>query len=114
MVGPCLASFPNSRIKSRSPTQTADTGNNAVVASNGVNSLPGSIRPANAARTYLTIRNNGAMDIRYGYVNRVTLWADGFLLKPGEAAQIDSQEEIFAATTSGLAPGLVNWDEGSG
>jgi hypothetical protein len=113
MVGPCLASFPNSRIKSRPPTLTADTGIFIVPPSNGVNTPPGLIVPANAARTYLTIRNTTGVNWRYGYVNRNTLWQDGFLLLPNDAAQIDAQGDVYAIT-EGAAPALGCYDEGSG
>lgn len=109
-VGNCYASFPNSRIRARKATQSADTGILTVNASGPVNSL---VRPANSDRTYLTLRNTGAVPLRYGYVDRPTLFQDGMLLNPGDAVDIESLQAIYAVCTTG-GPTEATWDEGVG
>lgn len=109
-IGSCFASFPNSRIRSRKATQTADTGIITVPASPGPNV---SVRPSNQNRTYLTLRNTGTVPFRYGYEDRGTLYLDGMLLNPGDAVDLESLQEIFACcVTAGTSE--CTWDEGEG
>lgn len=109
-IGVCYASFPNSRVRSRKATQTADTGIVTAPAAPGPNIQ---VRPANQNRTYLTLRNTGTVPFRYGYVDRGTLYLDGMLLNPGDAVDLESLQAIFAVcVTAGTTE--VTWDEGVG
>lgn len=108
-MGGCLASFQNSRIKPRNATVTAETG--SVSVSNVVETT---IRPANVNRTYMTLRNlDPTNPIRYGYPAQFgSLSLDGFLLKAGDAVDLESTEEVRAIASGGIVP--TCWDEGSG
>lgn len=109
-IGACFASFPNSRIRSRKATQTADTGIITIPAAPGPNQ---SIRPNNQNRTYLTLRNTGTVPMRYGYIDRATLYLDGMLLNPGDAVDLESLQEIFGVcVTAGTTE--CSFDEGIG
>lgn len=105
----CLASFQNSRIRPRNATTTAQTG--SVTISNVTETT---IRPANVNRTYMTLRNlDSTNPIRYGYPAQYgTLSVDGFLLKAGDAVDLESTEEIRAIASGGSV--ISCWDEGSG
>jgi len=108
-----LASFPNSRIKTRKPTTVADT--------LGFTLPTGVVTPiiaADANRTYLTVRNTDLLnDVVYGYRNTITqgtgLATDGFLIKAGESVDIDSPQQIFALQSSG-GNILLTLDRGQG
>lgn len=109
-ISSCFASFPNSRIRARKATQTADTGIVTIPVAGPTNI---SIRPANQDRTYLTLRNTGTVPFRYGYVDRPTLYLDGMLLNPGDAVDLESLQEIFGCcVTAGTSE--CTWDEGVG
>lgn len=109
-LGSCFASFPNSRIRSRKATQTADTGIVSIPASPGPNAL---IKAANQNRTYLTLRNTGTVPMRYGYVDRGTLYLDGMLLNPGDAVDLESLGAVYGVcVTAGTTE--ISWDEGVG
>ena len=109
-LGACYASFPNSRIRSRKATATADTGILTVPASPGPNVQ---IRSSNQNRTYLTLRNTGTVPFRYGYVDRSTLYLDGMLMNPGDAVDLESLQAVFACcVTAGTTE--VTYDEGQG
>lgn len=108
----CQASFQNSRNKSRSPTLTADTGNVTPIAAAGA--APTLIRAATVNRTDLTIRNIGTVNLRYGYVSRLTLNVDGFQLKPGDAFDITTLGAVYAVNEAGGPAGEIVWDEGTG
>lgn len=105
----CLASFQNSRVKPRKATETAQTGTLSVPTASEIQ-----MRPANPNRTYLTIRNlDQANPVRYGYPAQFgTLATNGFLLKGGDAADLESTQEI-RIIAFGAAVEVV-WDEGSG
>lgn len=109
-IGQCFSSFPNSRTAARKATATADTGALLVNGNAGPNSL---VRPANANRTYLTLRNTGANPVRYGYVNRGTLSLDGMLLNPNDAVDLESPQAIYVIGT-GVPGSEISWDEGQG
>ena len=108
----CQASFQNSRVKPRAPTAVADTGNVTPIAAAG--GLPTLVKPADANRTYLTIRNIGTTNLRYGYFPRITLNVDGFQLRPGDAFDIDAPGDVYAVNEAGPAGGEICWDQGTG
>lgn len=111
-----LASFPNSRNFPRPATKIANTF--TAVLPVGVST---SVIPANQNRTYATLRNDSAVDdLRFYYRHAgdpaptlADILNDGFLLEAGDAYQIDSPEEIYAATNGG-APISLSIDEGEG
>ena len=109
-MGVCVgqASFKNSRIFPRPTTLTALT--NAIV-------IPGggaTVIPANANRTYLTIRNGSiaappAEELFYSYPGS----PGSFLLLPREAVDIESPQAVTVSNPGGVAVTLYT-DEGSG
>lgn len=105
------ASFKNSRIKTRPPTSEATTF--VVTIPNGQHKGI----DADITRTYITIRNLSLADsIKYDYasVGDTPNWADDAMtLKPGEAADLESPQEIWFENTSG-APMDIAVDEGKG
>lgn len=106
---PCLASFTNSRLKPRNATSVAQTFKVTID-----NVVETTIRPANANRTYLTLRNDDAVNtILYGYpANFGNLLTQGFVLKFGDAVDIESLQEVKAIAL--VAPVIASIDEGSG
>lgn len=117
-IGPCLASFKNSRVYPRPATIAADTGIFDTLAA-GLGGSPNGntiARPANDNRTYLSLRNESTtLAIRYGYEDRVSLEFDGFLLLPGQAIDIESPQEIYTVLDAGgVGTAQTGWDEGVG
>lgn len=104
------ASFKNSRITTRPTTTNAETF--AVTIASANNTL---IAPANPNRTYITIRNTATAaneDIRYDYFDNPNMLVEGFLLKAGEACDLESVQTVFArGTTVDVA---LTIDEGEG
>jgi hypothetical protein len=104
----CLASFQDSRVKPRKATTTALTYTQVVP------DVATSIRPANANRTYLTLRNESlGVDLRYAY-RLADLPLSGFLVRFGESVDIESPQEIFAVATIAGQTVPISMDEGSG
>lgn len=104
------ASFKNSRIASRAPTTTANTYERTI--SSGSNTL---IAPLTPNRTYITIRSTATTagdDIRYDYFDNPAILTEGFLLKAGEACDLESPQPIFARSVA--SPVLCTIDEGEG
>lgn len=104
------ASFKNSRISARKPTTEANTYEVTVLAS--ANTV---ISPANANRTYITIRSvplTPGQDIRYDYFDNPNILTEGFLLRAGEAVDLESPQVIYGrAVTSDV---VLDIDEGQG
>lgn len=104
----CMASFQDSRVKPRKATSTAKT------YQANVTDAVTSIRPANANRTYLTLRNESqGVDLRYAYA-AADLPLSGFLVRFGESVDIESPQEIFAISTVPAMVVPISMDEGSG
>jgi hypothetical protein len=104
------ASFKNSRVSTRKATTAADTFQVSVPT--GVNTL---FRAANANRTYLTMRNENAttgQDMRYDYFDNPAILTQGFLLKAGEAVDLENPSDIYARAVSVAV--TVSGDEGTG
>ena len=105
-----LASFKNSRVSTRQATTTAAVSKVSIPV--GVNTL---IAPANTNRTYLTIRNENITandDLRYDYFDNPDILSTGFLLKAGEAVDLENMSDVFGqAVTNALT---LSVDEGSG
>ena len=105
------ASFKNSRIASRKPTTSADT-DEGVIAAGPANTL---VRPLNQNRTYLTLRSEAVTagdDIRYDYFDNPAILTEGFLLKAGEAVDLESPQAIYARAVAN--PVNYSIDEGQG
>lgn len=108
-----LASFPNTRLRPRQATRTAETyGGIAPVGT------PVLVRPENRNRTYLTLRNTNVQDsMVYGYGpdanDDVFLTNNGMILRPGDSMDIDSLEEVYAMSI-GVTPVTFRVDEGQG
>lgn len=104
------ASFKNSRISARKPTTEANTYNVTVLAA--ANTV---ISVANANRTYITIRNTSLTpgeDIRYDYFDNPLMITEGFLLRSGEAVDLESPQVIYGrGITTNV---VVDVDEGQG
>lgn len=106
-----LASFKNSRISTRQATTEGDTFQ-VPVALGPANTL---LAAANTNRTYLTIRNTNTTtgeDMYYDYFDNPNILTEGFLLKAGEAADLESPEAVYSQAV--VAPVVVDCDEGSG
>ena len=104
------ASFKNSRVSARAPTTTANT--YQVTVALGANTL---IAPLTPNRTYITLRSTATTasdDIRYDYFDNPNMLTEGFLLKAGEACDLESPQTIFARATAN--PVLCTVDEGEG
>lgn len=104
------ASFKNSRVASRKATTTAGTDEKTVLAA--ANTL---IAPTNLNRTYLTLRNLDTTpnhDLRYDYFDNPLILTKGFLLKAGEAIDLESPQTVYGRAT--LADVLIDTDEGQG
>jgi hypothetical protein len=104
------ASFKNSRVSTRKATTFADV--EQITVNTGSNTL---ISAANPNRTYLTLRNeNGTSgnDIRYDYFDNPNILTEGFLLRAGEAVDLEATQDIYA---QGVASSVVcSVDEGQG
>ena len=95
---------------SKKPTTQAKT--NVLVIPLGVNTL---VAEANTNRSYLTLRNENGValqDARYDYFDNPAMLTKGFLLKAGEAVDVEAPQAIYMQPTI-IAVGLST-DEGSG
>lgn len=104
------ASFKNSRVSTRQATTSANVYEGTV--SNVVNTL---IAPANANRTYVTVRSEATTsgdDLRYDYFDNPNILTQGFLLKASEAIDLENQSDIYARAVAN--PVAISVDEGSG
>jgi len=105
-----LASFKNSRVSTRQATTSADVV--PVVVSNAANTL---VAPANTNRTYVTIRNENTTsgdDIRYDYFDNPNILTQGFLIKAGEAVDLENMSAIYARAVANNVS--LSVDEGQG
>ena len=104
------ASFKNSRVATRKPTTQSNVFQiNVLAASNTL------IAPATPNRTYLTLRSTATTagdDLRYDYFNNPNILSEGFLLKAGEAVDLESPETIYARGV--VNDVLTTNDEGQG
>ena len=133
VCGNKLASFPNTRERSRKPTLTADTGkvlvkqngtiwtfdttNGVVVSDEGKQTTNGNtiVKATDQDRTYLTLRNVSPADaIVYGYRDRADLNNTGMILRAGDSVDIDSLDTIYARGISGSTDIDVRIDYGRG
>jgi hypothetical protein len=111
-----LASFPDSRTYPRPATSFAITSTGLIPV--GVVTY-GIVGDTNS--TYVTVRNNSAIDDMYFYYVDVgspapllaDILADGFLLEAGDAYEIESKQDVYFATNGG-APVPFNLDHGFG
>ena len=104
------ASFKNSRVSTRQATTSADV--KEIVISNAANTLVASVNPN---RTYITLRSGASTagdDLRYDYFNNPNILTEGFLLKAGEAVDLENQSDIYARAV--VNPVSASVDEGSG
>lgn len=104
------ASFKNSRISPRKATTKANTV--TITVSNTANTQ---LVPQNMNRTYLTLRSeatSSGQDIRYDYFNNPNILTEGFILKAGEAVDLESPTEVWARAVT--SPVVVSVDEGEG
>jgi len=104
------ASFKNSRVSTRQATTSANVEN--ITISNVANSL---VAAANSLRTYITVRSEATTagdDIRYDYFDNPNILTQGFLLKAGEAIDLEDQSAIYARAVANSVTASV--DEGSG
>jgi len=104
------ASFKNSRVQPRAATTSANVFQ--INIPTGVNT---EIIGINENRTYITLRNENTTagnDVRYDYIDNADILTEGFLLKAGEAVDLESKSAIFArATTNAIN---LSVDEGEG
>lgn len=104
------ASFKNSRVSTRQATSSADV--SPVTVSNAANTL---VASANPNRTYITLRNENTTtgdDIRYDYFNNTNILTEGFLIKAGEAVDLENQSAIYARAVANIV--TLSVDEGQG
>jgi|LauGreDrversion4_2_1035121.scaffolds.fasta_scaffold209309_4 hypothetical protein len=104
------ASFKNSRVSTRQATTSANV--EKITISNVANSL---VAAANSLRTYITVRSEATTagdDIRYDYFDNPNILTQGFLLKAGEAIDLEDQSAIYARAVANSVTASV--DEGSG
>ena len=104
------ASFKNSRVSTRQATTSADVA--PVTVSNVANTL---VAAANSNRTYITLRNENTTagdDIRYDYFDNVNILTEGFLIKAGEAVDLENQSAIYARAVANIVS--LSVDEGQG
>jgi hypothetical protein len=104
------ASFKNSRVQPRAATTSANTFQISVPT--GTNTT---IIAPNSNRTYVTIRNENTAannDIRYDYFDNPSILTEGFLLKAGEAVDLETKGSIFARATTATVN--LSVDEGEG
>jgi hypothetical protein len=105
------ASFKNSRVSTRAATTSTNVWRQPV-ALGPANTL---VASPNANRTYITLRNEnvGANDdIRYDYFDNANILTEGFLLKAGEAIDLETTQFIYAQAVTN--PVTMSIDEGSG
>jgi hypothetical protein len=92
-----LGSFPNSQIRPRPVTQN-ETILNPVI----TNNTSDTVAAANPNRTIMTLLNEGPGSLRWMSADEGTPdMSTGFLLLPGAAIQIDTQEEILGYAFGG-------------
>lgn len=106
-----LASFKNSRVSTRQATTSADV----VKISVGTGPASTLVAPANTNRTYVTIRSENTLagdDLRYDYFDNVNILTQGFLIKAGEAVDLENQSDIYARAVTNAV--LCSVDEGQG
>lgn len=106
-----LASFKNSRVSTRQATSSADV-KIVSIALGPANTL---IAPANVNRTYVTVRNENStsgQDLRYDYFDNPNILTEGFLIKAGEAVDLENQSAIYAQAVAAIVTASV--DEGQG
>lgn len=103
-----LGSFPNSQVRPRKATQTEETGTVPVPSSTVT-----TIAAANPNRTFLTIKNEGPTEIRWGTAAVPPTALSGFLLGAGEGIDIETPEEIQVITTQ-AGTTEVSVEEGEG
>lgn len=104
------ASFKNSRVSARKPTTQSNTF--PILVGTGANTL---IAPATPDRTYITLRSEATTagdDLRYDYFDNASILTEGFLLKAGEAVDLESPETIYARGV--VNPVQTSIDEGRG
>lgn len=117
-VGPCKASFKNSRLFPRSAVTASVTGQvSALIIGGGATPNGNTILlPANPNRVGVTLYNeavvDGGLDIFYSYVDAVVMGATGFKLKAGASIDLVDQGVIYVAGIGGAS--TVYFDEGSG
>jgi hypothetical protein len=99
-----LASFPNSRIKPRPATSQSLIYNGSLAAGAVV-----MVRPIVPERTYATLKNNTGAALYYDRVGAPN--ADGFLLEPGQAIDLEGPQAIYLYAPAG---GAWTIDEGKG
>lgn len=117
-VGPCKASFKNSRIFPRSAVTSSVTGqvNVAVVGGGATPNGNTILKLANPNRVTLTAYNeaaaDGGADLYYSYTDDPAIATNGMKLKNGAAIDLVEQSTIYVAAIG--APTVVYYDEGSG
>lgn len=92
------ASFKNSRIYPRTATQQSNAVQETATVAGPVELLPN-----DSARTYATVRNlstTAGEDVRYQYENATDILTEGFLLKAGEAVDLESPQAVFFQGTT--------------
>lgn len=106
-----LASFKNSRVSTRQATNFADV-KPVSVDTGPANTL---IASANVNRTYITLRienTTSGQDMRYDYFDNPSILTEGFLLKAGEAVDLENQSAIYGRAVTALIS--LSVDEGQG
>lgn len=105
------ASFKNSRVQPRAATSSANVFQVPV----GLGPANTTIVTPNTNRTYITIRNENTTageDLRYDYEDNANILTEGFLLKAGEAIDLETKGVIYGRAVS--APVNLSCDEGQG
>lgn len=128
-----LASFPNSRIRPRKPTESATTFGRTVEPDGTIGAVdPGAAEPVfadedsqtvngntvvaarNLNRTYLTIRNvDPSESIAYAYDDTIDITVDGMILRAGDSADLESPQTVYAVSLGAVAVNL-RYDQGIG
>ncbi|MEO5348887.1 MAG: hypothetical protein H7836_04500 [Magnetococcus sp. YQC-3] len=106
-----LASFKNSRVSTRQATTSADVVP-VPVSTGPANTL---VAPVNTNRTYITLRNENTLagdDMRYDYFDNPAILTQGFLIKAGEAVDLENQTAIYARAVVNAVQ--LSVDEGQG
>ena len=107
-----LASFPNSRIKNRSPRSQGFTD----IVTIAMGSPAQLVVPLNPDRTDLVLRNlDSLQSCFYGYLPTIdgTTIGEGFELKPLESIDIVTTQNVYVYNPGPLPMNVV-FDEGSG
>lgn len=105
------ASFKNSRVSTRQATTSANVYQVAVLTTSP-NTL---VAPANSNRTYITLRNENftpGEDMRYDYFDNPNILTEGFLLKSGEAIDLENAGTIYGRATTATVTLSVDQGEG--